>query len=148
MSGLIVWKKQEMDRMKKDMDRLIERLWDDFCVPLFPRISMVFPSFDLLETEESLILNAEIPGITPEDLEVSVTGDNLTIKGNLRQETVSEADDYETSESRFEVFSRTFQLPCKILMDEVKASYKHGVLTIIMPKCKAESPRGIKIKVT
>ena len=148
MSGLIVWKKQEMDRLKKDMDRLMERLWDDFCVPLFPRIPMELPSFDLLETEESLILNAEIPGITPEDLELSVTGDNLTIKGNLRRETVSVGDDYESRESRFGLFTRTFQLPCKILMDEVKASYKHGVLTIVMPKCKAESPRGFKIKVT
>jgi len=148
MSGLIVWKRQEMDRLKRDMDRLIERLWDDFYSPLFPRISMEFPSFDILETEESLILNAEIPGVTPENLEVTVTGDSLIIKGNLRQGTLIEEEDFEGSESRYGFFSRTFQLPCKILMDEVKASYKHGVLTIVMPKCKAESPRGIKIKVT
>ena len=109
---------------------------------------MEFPYFDILETEESLILNAEIPGVTPENLEVTVTGDNLMIKGNLRQGTLIEEKDLEGSESRHGFFSRTFQLPCKILMDEVKASYKHGVLTIVMPKCKAESPRGIKIKVT
>ena len=148
MSGLIIWKNQEMNRLRKDMDRLIERLQDDFCVPFFPRISMEIPSFDLEESEDSLVLKAEIPGMTPEDLEVSVTDDNLTIKGNLRQELVSEEEGYERSESRFGLFSRTFQLPCKILADEVKASYKHGVLTIVMPKCKAESPRGIKIKVT
>ena len=148
MSGLIVWKKQEMDRLRKDMDRLIERLRDDFCVPFFPRISMEIPSFDLQESEDSLVLRAEIPGITPENLEVTVTDDKLTIQGDLQQESVSNEDEYERRESRYGFFSRTFQLPCKILVDDVKASYKHDVLTIVMPKWKAESPRGIKIKVT
>jgi len=148
MSGLIVWKKQEMDRLRKDMDRLIERLRDDFCVPFFPRISMEIPSFDLQESDDNLVLQAEIPGLTPEDLEVSVTDDNLIIQGALTQETVGEESDYDRSESRHGFFSRTFQLPCKILVDDVKASYKHDVLTIVMPKWKAESPRGIKIKVT
>jgi len=148
MSGLIVWKKQEMDRLRKDMDRLIERLRDDFCVPFFPRISMEIPSFDLQESDDNLVLQAEIPGLTPEDLEVSVTDDNLIIQGALTQETVGEESDYDRSESRHGFFSRTFQLPCKILVDNVKASYKHDVLTIVMPKWKAESPRGIKIKVT
>ena len=148
MSGLIVWKKQEMDRLRKDMDRLIERLRDDFCVPFFPRISIEIPSFDLQESDESLVLRAEIPGLTPENLEVTVTDDKLTIQGDLKQESVSNGDDYERRESRYGFFSRTFQLPCKILVDDVKASYKHDVLTIVMPKWKAESPRGIKIKVT
>ncbi len=148
MSGLIIWKKQEMDRLRKDMDRLIERFWDDFCIPLFPRFPKEFPSFELSETEESLILSAEIPGLTPENLEVTVTDNNLVIQGDLKEETVSKGDDYERSEHRYTSFSRTFQLPCKILMDDVKGSYKHGVLTIVMPKCEAESPRGIKIKVT
>jgi HSP20 family protein len=148
MSGLIVWKKQEMDRLRKDMDRLIERLRDDFCVPFFPRISIEIPSFDLQEGDDSLVLRAEIPGLTPEDLEVSVTDDNLIIKGDLTQETLSEENDLDRSESRHGCFSRTFQLPCKILVDGVKASYKDDVLTIVMPKWKAESPRGIKIKVT
>lgn len=148
MSGLIVWKKQEMDRLRKDMDRLIERLRDDFCVPFFPRISMEIPSFDLQESEDSLVLRAEIPGITPENLEVTVTDDKLTIQGDLQQESVSNEDEYERKESRYGFFSRTFQLPCKIRVDDVKASYKHDVLTIVMPKWKAESPRGTKIKVT
>jgi HSP20 family protein len=108
---------------------------------------MEIPSFDLQETHDTLVLRAEISGLTPEDLEVSVTDDNLIIKGDLTQETLSEEDDYARSESRYG-FSRTFQLPCKILVDGVRASYKDDVLTIVMPKWKAESPRGIKIKVT
>jgi HSP20 family protein len=148
MSGLILWKKQEMDRMRKDMDRLIERLRDDFCVPFFPRISMEIPSFDLEESEDSLVLKAEIPGITPENLEVTVTDDELTVQGDLKQESVSNEHEYDRRESRYGFFSRTFQLPCKILVDDVKGSYKHGVLTVVMPKCKAESRRGIQIKVT
>lgn len=148
MSGLIIWKNQEMDRMRRDMDRLIERLRDDFCVPFFPRIFMEIPSFDLEEGEDSLVLRAEIPGISPENLEVTVTDDKLTVQGDLQQESVSEGDEYERRESRYGSFSRTFQLPCRILVDEVKGSYKHGVLTVVMPKSKAEPRRGIQIKVT
>ena len=107
---------------------------------------MEIPSFDLEESEDSLVLKAEIPGITPENLEVTVTDDKLTVQGDLQQESVSNED--EGRESRYGSFSRTFQLPCRIIVDEVKGSYKHGVLTIVMPKSKAEPRRGIQIKVT
>ena len=148
MSGLIVWKKQEMDRLRKDMDRLIERLCDDFCIPSFPRITRELPSFDLLETEENLVLSAEIPGIDPENLEVTVTDDKVTVQADQRQESVRGGRDHESRESRYGFFSRTFQLPCKVLVDDVKGSYKQGRLTVVMPKSKAESRRGIQIKVT
>jgi HSP20 family protein len=81
MPGLIIWKNQEIDRLKRDMDRLFARLWDDFCIPLFPRGYREAPFIDLSETEDRLILRAEIPGVTPEDLDISITDGTLTIRG-------------------------------------------------------------------
>ncbi len=76
MAGLIVWKNQEIDKLRRDIDRLFDRLWDDFGVPLSTRIEREIPSIDLSETEDTLIIRAEVPGINPEDLEISIT-DNI-----------------------------------------------------------------------
>ena len=147
MPELIIWKNQEIDRMKRDMDRLLARLWDDFCMPLSPRMMREIPFLDLAETEDSLVSKAEIPGVGPEDLDISITDDRLTIKGEIRQELIEEAEDYLRRETQYGVFARTIQLPCKVMIDDVKASYRNGVLIVVMPKCKAEAAREIKIRV-
>ena len=147
MPELILWKNQEINRMKKDMDRLLARLWDDFSVPLFPRMTRETPFLDLSETEETLVIKAEIPGASPEDLEISINEDRLTIKGEVKQDQVDESEDYLRREKRYGFFSRTLHLPCKVLINDVKATYKDGVLSIVMPKCKPEPAREIKINV-
>ncbi|MFH1124114.1 MAG: Hsp20/alpha crystallin family protein [Pseudomonadota bacterium] len=147
MPELIIWKNQEIDRLKRDMDRLFARLRDDFCMPLFPRSVRETPFLDLSETDDTLVVRAEIPGAGPEDLEISLSNDRLTIKGEVKQDPVDEGEDYLRREKHYGFFSRTIQLPCKVLIEDVKASYKDGVLTILMPKCKPEAAREIKIKV-
>jgi HSP20 family protein len=147
MPGLIVWKNQEIDRLRRDMDRLLARFLDDFGVPFFPRMAREAFGLELTETEDTLVFRAEIPGIAPDDLEIFVTDDSLTIKGDLRRDLMTEEEDYR-QERQYGFFSRTIQLPCKILMDDAKATFKDGVLSIVLPKCKPESTRGIKIKVT
>ena len=88
MLELTIWKNQEIDRLRRDMDRLFARLWDDFGMPSFPRIAKDIPSIDLSESEDKLIINVEIPGINPEDLDISVTEDRLHITGEMKQESV------------------------------------------------------------
>ena len=147
MPELIIWKNQEINRLKRDMDRLFARLWDDFCTPIFPRAIRETPFIDLSETEDALILRAETPGAGPEDLEIYLSNDRLTIKGEITRDLAEEDEDFVRREEQREFFSRTIQLPCKVLMEDVKASHKNGVLTIHMPKCKPEAAREIKIKV-
>ena len=147
MVGLIIWKNQEINRLRRDMDRLFNRLWDDFGVPLFPRQVRQLPSLDLSETEDTVILKAEVPGINPDDLEISITENILTIRGEMKQEIVDDGEDYHRMERRYGSFSRNVHLPCKISIDEVDAVYRKGVLTIVMPKCKDEGPRDIRIQV-
>ena len=148
MAGLILWKNQEINKLRKDIDRLFDRLWDDFGVPLTTRVEREVPSIDLSETEETLIIRAEVPGINPEDLEISITENILTIKGEMKQGSNEEGGDYHRMERRYGYFSRTLRLPCKIVADDVEATYKKGVLSIVMPKCKELSAPEIRIKIT
>jgi len=106
------------------------------------------PFMDLSETDDSLIIKAEVPGIQPEDIDISITGSILTIKGERRHMESMEEEDYHRMERRYGSFSRTLELPCKILVDDVKATYDKGVLSIVMPKCKADAVREIKVRVT
>jgi len=148
MPGLIIWKNQEINKLRRDMDRLFSRLWDDFGMPHFQRPSRDIPSIDLYETEENLILKAEIPGLNPEDLDVSITNDILTIKGEMKKEFAQERENYHRMERRYESFSRSIQLPSRVMIEDVEATYREGVVTIIMPKCKPEITKKVKIKIT
>ncbi|MBN2032601.1 MAG: Hsp20/alpha crystallin family protein [Deltaproteobacteria bacterium] len=147
MPGLIIWKNREMGRLKRDMDRLLTRFFDDFAVPFFVRPSKEGPFIDLSETKDRLILRAEIPGLTPEDLDISISGDILTVKGEGKQDSVNEEEGYRSTEMNYGYFFRTIQLPCKVQIHEVKATYKDGLLIIDMPKCEPELSREIKIKI-
>jgi HSP20 family protein len=147
MPGLILWKNQEMSKLKKDMDRLFTRIWDDFGMPSLVRGVRNEPFMDLIETADSLIIKAELPGMSPNDLDISIVDDFMTIKGESKKEHQREEEDYQHLERHFGFFSRTLRLPCKIKIDDVKATYKDEVLEISMPKCKEEARRGKKIKV-
>lgn len=147
MPGLIVWKNQEINKLRRDMDRLFARLRDDFAAPGFPRIARDVPFIDLSETEGDLIIRAEIPGINPEDLDISVTEDTLNIKGEIKQEFVREGEDYRRVERRYGSFSRSLKLPCRVMVEDVEATYTNGVLQIVMPKCKPEPARACKVKI-
>jgi len=148
MPGLIIWKNREMGRLKKDMDRLLARFFDDFAVPFFVRPFRGGPFIDLSETKDRLILRAEIPGVNPEDLDISISGDLLTVRGEARQDLVTEEKGRRSTEREYGYFSRTIQLPCKVQLHEVKATYKDGLLSIDMPKCEPEPSRQIKIKIS
>jgi len=147
MPGLIIWKNQEINKLRRDMDRLFDRLWNDFGMPHFTRPPRDIPFIDLSETEEDLILKAEIPGLNPEDLDIYITDDILTIKGEMKQELVKEGENYHRMERRYESFSRSIQLPCRVMIEDVEATHREGILTIIMPKCKPEITQKVKIKI-
>ena len=147
MAELILWKNQEIDRLKKDMDRLLNRFRDDFCSPLLLKGFRGEPYIELSQTEDELILKAEIPDVRPKDLDITISDDLLTIKAEVNQEAFSEEEGYSETTQSCSLFTRTIQLPCKVHTDEVRASYQDGMLNIVMPKCKPERTRGIKIKV-
>lgn len=147
MPGLMLWKNQEINRMRRDMERLLCRLGDDFGVPFIHGGIREVPSIDLSETGDTLIIKAEVPGIDPEDLEISVNDDVLTIRGEIRQESVSDEERFHRIERRKGSFTRTLRLPCRVRIEDVNAIYQNGVLNVVMPKCLPEKAKGVKIQV-
>lgn len=148
MPELVIWKKQQMNRLRRDMDRLFERMLGEFRPSAASGIAWKRPSYDLTETERELILRAEIPGVDPNELEIDITDNILTIKGEIKRETVSEEEDYHRVERSYGSFSRSIPIPRRVVLSKVKATYKMGVLKIVMPKYSGEEKRGVKVKLS
>jgi HSP20 family protein len=147
MTELTLWMNNEMNKLRRDMERLFTRYRSDFGIELLPSEEDVGLVFDLSETNDKLILKVDLPGVDAKDLEISISGNQLTLKGSRQEETVKESGRYHTVERKFGSFSRTFNIPCKVMVDDIQATLREGVLEIVMPKCGMEEPKGIKIDV-
>ena len=138
MSELTLWKNKQMNKLRKDMDHLFGRLWTGFGAAVFPGESAGALFIDLSETEDTLTVRAELPGIDPDKLDISVISDRLSISGEKTDEAVESGVYYHRVERRFGFFSRTVRLPCMVKVEDIKVTYKKGVLNIVMPKCETE----------
>lgn len=103
------------------------------------------PSVDIYETEDSLILSAEVPGIEDKDIEVKLEDNTLTLKGERTFEKETEEENYHRIERSYGSFHRSFSLPNYIDQEKIKAEHEHGVLKVIMPKRKELKPKKVKI---
>lgn len=106
----------------------------------------VFPPFNMYDDGESLVVRAEIPGADPADLEIRATNNALTIKGERKVPPRNEKESSHRRERGFGTFNRTFTLPYEIDSNKVMASYKLGVLEVILPKAEALKPRKVEVK--
>lgn len=147
MSELTLWKKQELDRLRKDMDLLFRRFRRGFGVPrAFLDVAETFRT-ELTETEDKLVLTAELPGIKPEEIQISVTENSLNLKAETSEDVIEKGEGFQRREKSSRSFSRSISLPCRIVSEEVKASYRDSVLSIELPKCKPQKERGVEIEV-
>ena len=146
MPELVIWKQRRIDRLKRDMDRMVQRMLSEFRAASTPGTTWKQPSYDLIETEKEIVLKAEMPGVDPNNLEIDITDNILTIEGETKQETVSQEESYHRIERRYGSFSRSIPIPQRIVLSKVKATYKKGILTIVMPKFSGEEKRGVKVR--
>jgi len=133
----------EVNRLRNEMDRVFGRYGDRRFAPLAAR---AYPPMNLWEDEDNLFLEAELPGIGADDLEVYVTGGNqLSLKGQRRraEQTTGTWHRQERGEG---VYSRMLELPCQVDSDKVSAEFRHGVLTLTLPKSAEVKPRRITVK--
>jgi HSP20 family protein len=137
-----VW--PEMHRLHDEMNRLFGRFgWDDGSRS---NLAATFPALDVWEDENRLFVEAEVPGMDLNDLEIYVTGGNqLTIKGERKQPTL-ENGAWHRQERGCGSFSRVFTLPLDVDADNVEARLTNGVLTIELPKREEAKPRKIAVK--
>jgi HSP20 family protein len=102
-------------------------------------------STEFSETEDMLVLTTDLPGIKPEDIQISVTEDTLNLKAEARDDTIDRDENVQGVEKRYRSFSRSISLPCRIVAEEVKATYKDNTLKIELPKCKPKKARGVTV---
>ena len=139
---------KNIEKTRSEMDRLLDTFL--FGKPKsrgFAEQEEWQPPVDVAETESALIVNVEIPGVDPKDIDVSLSGDTLLIEGEKKPETEEKEEDYHLVERNYGNFTRSIHLPVEIQNDKISASYKNGVLTVGLPKPERAQRKEIKIKV-
>jgi HSP20 family protein len=139
---------RQLERMRREMDRL----WDSFFETRPSRkgegLEEWIPSLDVSETKNDIVVKAEIPGMDPKDMDISLSNDILTIKGEKKQEKEEKEEDYHLIERSYGKFIRSLRLPGEVKGDKINATYKNGVLSITLPKSEEVKKKELKIKVT
>jgi HSP20 family protein len=105
----------------------------------------MFP-LDVVETDEGYTVKASLPGLKPEDLDITFNNNVLTIKGEVKQDQEVDQSRYYLQERRYGQFQRSLTLPGKFDADEIKANYEAGVLTLFLPKSEEVRPKRIQIQ--
>jgi HSP20 family protein len=126
------------------MDRLFEDFFSDF--PFGNTGQGVFPAWNVAEDEKSFRVEAEVPGFSHDNLEISVVGDELRLSGKREHETKDEKSSFHRRERFTGEFSRALRFGTPIQSDKVEATFKDGVLTVILPKAEVALPRKISVK--
>jgi HSP20 family protein len=139
---------RELLTMRDQMDRMMEDAWGtswgrrggswDGGVAAFP--------IDVYQTDKEYVVKGTLPGVKPEDLDVSIVGETLTIKATAHESQEAKEEDWLLRESRYSNYSRTVTLPSQVQADKVDASLENGVLTLRIPKAEAMVPKTIKVK--
>jgi HSP20 family protein len=105
------------------------------------------PAIDLDETDDEVVVTADLPGLDAEDFSVEVTGERLVIRGEKKHEKNEERRGYRYHERRYGAFARAVQLPCEVDTDKTQADYTRGVLRVTLPKTESAKAKRVKIQV-
>ena len=118
--------------------------WDeDTLVPTF-----WMPSVDVAEHDNEYVVKVELPGVSKDDVNITMQDSVLTIRGEKKEEKETKESSYHRVERSYGSFQRSFTLPTTVKSDKVNASYKDGILTISLPKTEETKPKQIEVKVT
>ena len=146
MASLIKWEPfGDLISLRDAMDRLFEES--------FVRMRGLPSPFgaealaiDMYETAESVVVKSGVPGVNPEDIDITITGDVLTIKGETKVEQKVEKENYIRQERRYGVFQRSVRLPGSVVPDKAEATFENGILTLTIPKSEEAKPKTIKVE--
>ena len=144
MSSLIRWEPaREMMTLREAMDRLFD---DAFTRPLSLRDAWSVPAIDMYQTDDEIVVKASLPGIKAEEVQINVTGEVLTLKGEVKHEEEKAEKAWHIREQRYGSFERSVALPTDVVADKAKAEFENGILTITLPKAEEVKPKIINIK--
>lgn len=144
MSNITRWEPvREMMTLREAMDRLFD---DAFTRPISASGGSVIPALDLYQTPNEVVVKAALPGLKTEDVQISVTDNVLTLRGEFKHETEHKEATYHIREHRHGAFERSVILPTDVQTEKAKADFENGVLTVTLPKAEAVKPKTISIK--
>ena len=135
--------------LRKDMDRVFDRFFTgglDWPFGSTQSMDRWGPALDVSETDTEFSVQAELPGVDPKDVDISITGRSLTLSGQKKESTERKDANCYHSECRFGSFSRSLELPESVDPDKVSAEHKNGVLMIRLPKRESETPKRITVE--
>ncbi|MGA8830625.1 MAG: Hsp20/alpha crystallin family protein [Desulfomonilaceae bacterium] len=156
MRSLIPWRWKEgrsvpenaLTEFRKEVDDLFNQFFGNAGWLPGTSFSKGFtPAFDVSDTDEDILVKAELPGVDPKDIEVDLSGTTLTVKGEKKEEQEDKTENVHRIERSFGCFSRSVTLPCEVKEDQVEANFKNGVLNLKLPKAESGKKRSIKIDV-
>jgi HSP20 family protein len=131
--------------LKQEMDRLVERFFEPRLEEFSAFVGWA-PKLDVTETKEAIVVKAETAGVDPQDIQISLQEQLLTIKGEKRQEKDEKDEQYHRMERSYGSFARSIRLPVPVDAGKVNASFKNGLLTITLPKTPAAKGTMIPVK--
>lgn len=137
----------EMTDLRREMDQIFGEFFGRTPFSMAATEAVWSPLVDIHETRDSYLLMAELPGVKQEDIQVSIEGDTLTLKGERKRETEVTEDQYHRIERSYGRFERSILLPSVVDAGGVKATYRDGVLEIQLPKKEEAKPKAIKVEV-
>ena len=154
MFELVTWPRNpwsifdELDSLQDDVNRMLKeqapgggerpgRAW---------RRRPTYPLMNVWSAAEGIVIDAELPGVDPKDVDISVMGDELTLRGKANVAATDQAETFHRRERPAGEFARTLQLPFRANATAVKANYRNGVLRLTVPRSEEEKPRKIKIE--
>ncbi|HEU4387659.1 MAG TPA: Hsp20/alpha crystallin family protein [Blastocatellia bacterium] len=159
-TALTTHKPTEIMPRALDMERWFDRMVEDFWRRPFPTLlrperwwpaetgtMMRMPAVDVYEEKDDIVIKAEIPGLSKEDISVQVIGSTLMIKGEKKREEEVKEEDYYRCERSFGSFTRAVALPSDVKADQVKGSFKNGVLEVRLPKTEESKKKAITVKI-
>ncbi len=146
MANVVRWDPfREMTSLRDAIDRLFE---DSFVRPsrFWLDGGRIDVPIDMYQTSDNVVVKASLPGFKPEEVDISVTEDTLTIKGQHREEKEIKEEDYFYRERHYGSFSRTLPIPVRVNSDKAEAVFENGVLTLTLPKAEEARPKQIKVR--
>ena len=145
MSNLTRWEPvREMMTLREAMDRLFD---DAFTRPLNLREGdWAAPAIDMYQTDDDVVVKAAIPGFKADEVQINVTGDVLTLRGETKHEEETKDKAWHIREQRWGSFERSITLPTDVKADKASADFENGILTVTLPKAEEVKPKTITVK--
>ena len=130
---------RDMTQVTNQFNRLVDQVWNG-------RQESWLPAVDVFDTKDAVVLRAELAGMDPDEIQIEVEDNVLTVKGERKFEEKVDEERYYRVEQRFGSFQRNLALPQGVKPEDIAAGYEDGILTVTVPKAEEEKPKRIEVK--